>query len=808
VAQQARRGIRVPDFLPVLPLRDVVIFPNIITSLSAERASSIEAVERALASSRIILLVTQKDRDCDDPEENDLYRIGTAGLIVKTLRIPDGQMKVLVQGLTRARVLGIINADEHLEARVETIPELGTTEKGLETEALVRNVRQLLEEASSLGKNIPDEVLVIAQNLDGPGRLADLVASNTLANVADIQRVLNTIGPVERLKLVYSLLTQEIEVLQVQAEIATAAQAGANNSQREYLLRQQMKAIHDELGESSPEDECREYLIEADSSGMSAEALEEVRRNIKRLSRMQAESPEAVTQRTWIETVIALPWKVSTPDTTDMDELERTLDEDHHGLEKVKERILEFLAVRMLNKNSRGPVLCLVGPPGVGKTSIARSVANALGRKFVRIALGGVRDEAEIRGHRRTYVGAMPGRIIAGLKEAGVSNPVILLDEVDKISKDYRGDPAAALLEVIDPEHNSEFRDTYLGVGFDLSKVLFVATANVTDTIHPAFADRFEVVKLPGYTAEEKLVIAERHLISRQRAENGLSLMDIFVSSGAINRIVSSYTDEAGVRELEREIARICRKIACRHVKGDVGLVRVTERNIEKFLGVSQHAPTRALAVDTVGVATGLSVSGSGGQLLFIESLLLSGKGKLVLTGQLGKVMEESAKTALSLACKMTERLGTKSDLSEIFDLHVHAPEGATPKDGPSAGIALVASILSALTERAVRCDIAMTGEITLRGAVLAVGGIRDKVLAARRAGIRQVVLPKANAPKLSEIPKAFRRDLTFHLVDTVDQAMELVLAPVSVSIPQKKGSPRPIRRDSERSGTDHAPLT
>ncbi len=776
-ARNKRRSLRIPETLPVLPLRDVVVFPNIIAPLSVSRTTSIEAVESALHGSRILLLVSQIERDCEAPGEGDLHAVGTAGLVIKTLKLPDDRMRVLVQGLARVRIVSFDREPGHLTARIETIPEPDAARMPLESEALLRNVRKLMEDASGLGRGISSEVLVIAQNLDDPGRLADLAASNLELRVEDAQSVLETPDPLVRLKLVNDIIAREVEVLQVQAEISTAARGEMDRSQREYLLRQQLKAIHTELGDQDGAEDADQYREKAVAAGMPQHALEELERSCRRLERMPAESPEATTIRTHLDLMVSLPWTLATEDCLDVTRVAQVLDEDHFGLAGAKDRIIEYMAVRKLRRDARGPILCLAGPPGVGKTSIARSIARSMGRKFQRVSLGGVRDEAEVRGHRRTYVGAMPGRIIQAIQQAGCVNPIILLDEVDKIGSDHRGDPAAALLEVLDPEQNKAFRDHYLGVEYDLSRVLFIATANMLEPIHPAFRDRMEVLKLAGYTPEEKLEILRRHLLPKQLEENGLAQGDVTFSDNAVASMVACYTHEAGLRTLERRVAQVCRKVARRRAEGDDTRARVSAANLSVYLGTPPSLPEKALSHDRVGVATGLAVTAAGGDVLFLEALLLPGHAQLILTGSLGDVMKESARAALSFVHAHADEFGIAPETFRRWDLHVHVPEGATPKDGPSAGIALIAAMVSAFTGIPLRHDVAMTGEVTLRGQLLPVGGIRDKVLAARRAGIRHVVLAEANKKDLADIPPEARKGLQFHTCDDVAEALACALA-------------------------------
>ncbi len=791
-----------PADLPVLPLRDMVVYPFIIAPLSVAREVSIRAVDEALAEQRMILLLTQRDRDEEDPQPEDLFRVGTVAVVMRMLKLPDGRLRVLVQGVSRARVKDFVRERPYLRARVERIEEPRYDPESIEKEALMRSVRRLLERAANLGKPLPSEVSVIADNLEDPGRLADLTASNLELKVEDAQDVLEILDPVARLKRVHDLLRREVELLAMQREIDSMARDELDRTQREVYLRHQMKAILNELGEGNELAEEIEQLRErAEKLRMPPEAQEEFERQLRRLERMHPDSAETTTVRNYLEWLTTLPWGLTTRDNLDLRKAARILEEDHYGLEKVKERILEYLAVRKLKRKGRGPILCFVGPPGVGKTSLGRSIARALGRKFVRLSLGGVRDEAEIRGHRRTYVGAMPGRIVQGIHQAGSSNPVFMLDEVDKIGQDFRGDPSAALLEVLDPEQNHAFRDHYLGVPFDLSDVLFVATANLLDPIHPAFRDRMEVLYLPGYTEEEKLIIARRHLIPRQIEENGLKRGQVEFSQNALRALIARYTREAGLRGLDRAIGAICRKVARQVAEGTMNRVRVIASSLERYLGPPPVHREDALASDQVGVATGLAWTESGGEVLFVEATTMKGTGGLILTGHLGEVMKESARAALSYARARAAQLGIREEAFAERDVHVHVPEGAIPKDGPSAGITIATAIVSAFSERPVRRDVAMTGEITLRGNVLPVGGIKEKVLAARRSGIRTVILPRGNRKHLEEIPKGLRRDLKFILVDDVREIFAVALreshdvapAPAGSATRRRRGDVRPL---------------
>ena len=774
-------AIKIPDVLPVLPLKDLVIFPFIIVPLSVSREKSINAVDQALAENRVIMLTAQKDFQNEDPGEDDLYRVGTVAIIMRMLKLPDGRIRILVQGLSRARVDYFIQTAPFFKAKITRIEEPAGKDRPLEVEALIRSVKQNLDRAVSLGKNISPEVMVIAANLDDPARLTDLAASNLDLKLEEAQGILETIDPVDRLKKVNEMLTREINLLTMQQEISTAAQGEMNKSQREYFLRQQLKAIQSELGEGEEvAEEVENYRKKIEEKQIPQEAREEIEKQIKRLERSHPDSAETSIIRTYLDWMTGLPWGLQSADNHDLARARTILDEDHYDLEKIKERILEYLAVRKLKGTKmKGPILCFVGPPGVGKTSLGRSIARALDRKFVRISLGGVRDEAEIRGHRRTYVGALPGRIVQAINQAQTANPVFMLDEVDKIGADYRGDPSSALLEVLDPEQNFSFRDHYLGVPYDLSNVMFIVTANVLDTIQPAFLDRMEVIRLSGYTDEEKLMIAKQHIIPKQMEENGISTVPVVWTDGGITKVIAGYTKEAGLRNMEREIGTICRKIAVQVAEGKTeAQYRITDANVDKYLGAMKHFAEELLERDQVGVATGLAWTSVGGDILFIEATAVRGKGKLSLTGQLGEVMKESAQAALSLVKARAERLGVPPELIEKSDIHVHVPAGATPKDGPSAGVAMFVALVSLLTNRPVRTDVAMTGEISLRGLVLPIGGVKEKVLAALRAGIRTVLLPSRNRRDLEEIPADARAQLAFVWLDEVDDAIAAALTP------------------------------
>ena len=796
--------LQIPNELPVLPLRDIVIYPFMIVPLFVSRERSIRAVDEALGENRMILLASQKDLDKEEPAGDDLYKIGTVAVIMRMLKLPDGRIRILVQGLTRARLESVEAGGEYLRARLSVVQEPSVSERSLEVEALIRNVRASMEKAANLGKNISPEVMAIIANLDDAGRLADLSASNLELKVEDAQSVLDIADTTARLRRVNELLNKEIEVLTVQQEINTQARADIDRSQREFYLRQQLKAIQQELGEGNElAEEIAQFREKIETAKMPKPAEEESLRQLKKLERMHPDAAETATLRNWLEIMTDLPWSKASVDNLDLIKAERVLNEDHYGLERVKERIIEALAVRKLKEKPKGPILCLVGPPGVGKTSLGRSIARALDRKFVRLSLGGVHDEAEIRGHRRTYVGAMPGRIVQAVQQAGTNNPLIMLDEIDKVGADFRGDPSSALLEVLDPEQNNSFRDNYLGVTFDLSNAMFMTTANVLDTIQPALRDRMEVIRLAGYTEEEKREIARRHLLPKQMEENGITAKNLNISKTAITGIIQQYTQEAGLRQLEREIGAVCRKVARRIAEGNRETVRVTVKNLQEFLRAPKVIPDEILKKDQVGVATGLAWTAVGGDVLFIEALRMKGKGQLVLTGQLGDVMRESAQAAYSYAKSRAVELEINEEDFNTYDIHIHIPEGAIPKDGPSAGITLATAMVSVLSQRPIRKDVAMTGEITLRGNVLPVGGVKEKVLAARRARVSTIILPQQNRRDMDEVPKELFGDIRFVFVDNVRQVFREALRDKVVPPAPARG-PRPARLPQAASSPGH----
>ena len=778
IPQMQDESPKIPDVLPVLPLRDVVVYPYVILPLSVSREKSLKAVDTALVENRMVLLLSQRQMEMDDPGPDDLYKVGTAALIMRVLKLPDGRVRALVQGLQRVRVEYFTETETQFKAKVEVLSESEISERNIELDALLRSVKQTLEKAVALGKNLPQEVLVIATNLDSPGRLADLVASNLDLKPPQMQEVLEIANPVLRLKRVNELLMREIDLLEVQQKITMEARGEMDKSQREYYLRQQLKAIQQELGEGSElAEEIAAFRDKLAKMKVPEEPLVEIERNLKKLERMHPDSSETAVTRTYLEWMTELPWGVQTEDNLDLKQAQTVLDEDHFGLAKIKDRLLEFLAVRKLKPDLRGTILCFVGPPGVGKTSLGKSIARALGRKYARISLGGVHDESEIRGHRRTYVGAMPGRIVQALHQIKSMNPVIMLDEVDKIGRDMRGDPSAALLEVLDPEQNHTFRDHYLNVPLDLSQVLFLANANELEPIHPAFRDRMEVIYLSSYTLEEKIGIAEQHLIPKQLEKHGVTRKQVTIPKKALKAIITGYTREAGLRQLEREIGAVCRKVARRVAENRLKKkFTLDEVSIHDLLGPVKFLQDERLKAPRVGVVTGLAWTAVGGDVLFVEALKMPGKGLLTLTGQLGDVMKESAQAALSYIRSRGEAFQIDPEVFQKQDIHVHFPEGAIPKDGPSAGLAIATVLLSVLKGVPVRNTLAMTGEIDLRGEALAIGGLKEKSLAALRVGIKDILIPHANQKDLEEIDPELRKQLRFHPVKHVEEVFEQAL--------------------------------
>ncbi len=774
--------IDIPESLPMLPVRDIVIFPYMILPLFVGREASIHAVEESLSRNRLIFLSSQKEITEENPSEESIYKTGTIAMIMRMRKLADGRVKILIQGVGKGKIKKFVKNSPHFEVEVDKIDEstLDNQNEEMPTadiDTLIRHAKEQLEKVIALGRMLSPDILLVLDDVSDPGRLADLIASHLNLKVADAQKVLETQDPISRLKLVNEILASELEVLQMQARIRNNAKDEMNKSQREYFLREQMRAIKNELGEqdskSEEMDELREKLLNA---GMPDEVQQEALKQLGRLERMHPDASEASMVRTYLDWLVDLPWKKETADSLDLHVAQEILNSDHYGLEKAKDRIMEFLAVRKLKNDMKGPILCFCGPPGVGKTSLGKSIAKSMGREYHRIALGGVKDEAEIRGHRRTYVGAMPGKIIQALKQVATRNPVIVLDEIDKLGSDFRGDPSAAMLEVLDPEQNSTFRDNYLNVDFDLSKVLFIATANVLENIPPALRDRMELINITGYTENDKLFIAKEHLVKRQLDGNGVTAEQAKFTDDGLQFLISHYTREAGVRNLEREVGSVCRKIAKKVVMGEVEEFTVTPESVPDLLGAPRFLRDQKLKEDSVGIVTGLAWTQAGGETLFVEALKMKGKGGLVLTGQMGDVMKESATAALSYARAHSRELGIEDEWFENHQIHIHMPAGAIPKDGPSAGVTIASAIISLMTDVPVRKDIAMTGEVTLAGRVLPVGGIKEKALAALTSGIKTVIVPFQNQKDVSDIPEQFKKELKFVYVEHLDEVLQIAL--------------------------------
>ena len=771
-AFNVRKGI------PLLPLRGVLVFPYMVIHLDVGREKSINAIDEAMLIDREILLIMQKDAQTDDPILEDVHHTGTIAEIKQLLKLPGGTIRVLVEGKSRARIISLKDNESYLEADVEEFFE--ETAIVSEIEALMRTLVDKFENYVKVSKKIPPETVVSVVTISEPNRFADVVAAHLALKPNDKQLVLEKLNITERLEFLCEIIAKEMEILELERKINMRVRKQMEKTQKEYYLREQIKAIQKELGEKDDiRAEAEEMREKIENARMPKEAKEKVTKELERLEKMPPMVAEASVVRNYIDWMLSVPWHKQTKDRLDINDAQAILDEDHYGLEKVKERIIEYLAIRQLAKKMKGPIICFVGPPGVGKTSLAKSIARALQRKFVRMSLGGVRDEAEIRGHRRTYVGAMPGRVIQGMKQAGTKNPVFLLDEIDKMSMDFRGDPSAALLEVLDPEQNTTFSDHYIEAAYDLSKVMFITTANIQYNIPRPLLDRMEIIYISGYTEEEKHKIASLYLLPKQLKEHGLNEKQLDISENGLRKVIREYTREAGVRNLEREIATICRKTAKDIVAKKEKNVKVTAQNVEKYLGIPRYRYGIAEKESEVGVSTGLAWTETGGDVLFVEATLYKGKGKLTLTGKLGDVMKESAYAALSYIRSRAENLGIDSEMFEKQDIHIHVPEGAIPKDGPSAGITIATAMASALTNKPVRKDLAMTGEITLRGKVLPVGGIKDKVIAAHRAGIRKVVLPKENEKNLEDVPQSVKKKIEFHFVEHMDEILSVALLEV-----------------------------
>jgi ATP-dependent Lon protease len=778
--EEQLQEIDIPPILPLLAVRDVVVFPNMVLPLFVGRETSVLAIEAALAQDRLLFLATQKDQTIEEPDPDDIYGMGTVSLILRMLKLPDGRLKILVQGKAKARIREFLRERPYFQVALEVVQETPVGDISPEAEALMRNAREMSEKILTLKGIMSPDLLAILDSIEDPGHLADLVAANLRLKIDEAQAVLEEMDPIRSLIKVNDFLRKELEVSAIQAKIQNQAREEMDRTQREYYLREQLRAIKKELGDIDEQSqELEDYRLKISRARMPKGAEEEALKQLSRLEQMHPDAAEASIVRTYLDWLVEVPWSKSSRDKLDVPEAKLILDADHYDLEKVKDRILEYLSVRKLNKKMKGPILCFVGPPGVGKTSLGQSIARAMGRKFTRISLGGIRDEAEIRGHRRTYIGALPGRIIQGLKTAGSNNPVFMMDEVDKIGMDFRGDPAAALLEVLDPEQNHSFSDHYLNVPFDLSRVMFITTANLVDPIPSALRDRMEILRLSGYTEEEKLEIVLRYLLPRQLQENGLHATDIHLSNEVLRQVILYYTQEAGLRNLEREIGSLCRKVARRIAEGEEGPFAISRGNLHRYLGPPRFLPDGELEKDEVGVATGLAWTQVGGEILAVEASLMRGKGQLTLTGQLGDVMKESAQAALSYTRSRADLLKLAPDFYEKLDIHIHVPAGATPKDGPSAGVTLGTALISALTQIPVRRDVAMTGEITLRGKVLPIGGLKEKAIAALRARIKKVIIPEANLKDLVEIPKNIKRRLKFVPVTNMDEVLTEALVRV-----------------------------
>lgn len=763
--------------MPLIPLRGLCVFPNMVLHFDIGREKSIAALEKAMMINQMVFLTAQKDADMDLPTKRDFYNVGTVAKIKQMLKLPGDNIRVLVEGVCRGEMIKLLKEVPYFKCQVQKIEEESIEVLSPKTIALMRTVLAQFKEYLNFSPKGSADVLSSVAAEDQPGRLADIITSNLDVKIDEKQEILDTFDAEERLEILGKLLNKEIEILHIENDISSKVKTQMNKTQKEYYLREQIRAIQEELGQDETiEDEIQKWLKQLKKLKLSPKLNEKVKKEIKRLSKIQPSSAEGAVIRTYVEWVLALPWNKVTKDSIDLKAAKKVLDQDHYGLEKVKERILEYLAVMKLAGNTKAPILCLVGPPGVGKTSVAKSIARAVERNFVRMSLGGVRDEAEIRGHRRTYIGAIPGRILSAMKDAESSNPVFLFDEVDKIGADFRGDPASALLEVLDPEQNKEFMDHYLEIPFDLSQVMFITTANTTESIPRPLLDRMELIAVSGYTEEEKVKIAQKYLIPKQIKEHGLDEKNLSLSEGGIRSLINDYTRESGVRNLEREIAKVCRKVARQVVEGKVNKKRVTPQNVQKYMGKKRYHYDQITGDDEVGVTTGMAWTIVGGDTLFIESTVVAGTGKLVLTGQLGEIMQESAKAGVSYIRSHCKEFNIKEDFYKEKDLHIHIPEGATPKDGPSAGVTMCTSVISALTGVPVRKQVSMTGEITLRGKVLPVGGIREKVMAAHRAGIKKILLPRENEKDIDEIPSNVRKDLSFVLLDTVEDALKEAL--------------------------------
>lgn len=786
------KSLEIPQTLPLLPVRDIVVFPYMIIPLFVGRESSIRSVEDALAKNRLIFLASQKDISEENPTPDTIYPTGTIAMIMRMRKLSDGRIKILIQGVSKGVIKSFSKSNPSFEVAVEKLEDT-VIQNPAETEPLIRTAKESIEKIIALGRPLSPDILLVLDDVSDPGKVADLIASNLGVKVQDAQRVLETQDPRERLKIVNEILLAELDVMSMQQKIRSQAKDEMSKSQREYFLREQMKAIKSELGENDSKseemEELREKVLKA---GMPATVEAEAVKQLQRLERMHPDASEASMVRTYLDWMVDLPWSKKSNDTIDLNRAKEVLDDDHHELQKAKDRVLEFLAVRKLKNNMKGPILCFAGPPGVGKTSLGKSIARAMNREYFRIALGGVKDEAEIRGHRRTYVGAMPGKVVQALRQVKTNNPVFVLDEIDKLGSDFRGDPSAAMLEVLDPEQNATFRDNYLNVDFDLSNVLFIATANVLENIPAALRDRMEIIQIPGYTENDKLLITKKHLIKRQMDANGVTDTQVRFTEDGIKALIAGYTREAGLRNLEREVGSVCRKVAKMVVMNEAQFIEVNAQTVPELLGPPKFLREDKIDDSQIGVVQGLAWTQAGGEVLYVEALKMKGKGHLNLTGQLGDVMKESAQAAMSYAKAHMDELGIASDFFEKYDIHVHLPAGAIPKDGPSAGVALTTALVSLMTDTPVRHDLAMTGEVTLQGRVLPVGGIREKCLAALNLGINNVIIPIANQKDLSDIPQIFKEKLNFILAENLDEVFAVAFDKNSKSTLKKQPKREP----------------
>ena len=775
IIEEDERMSTIPDILPLMPVRDIVIFTDMLLPLFVGREKSVLAVEEAVSKDGFIFLATQKDTSAENPNPDQIYEIGTIGRVLRMLKLPDGRVKALVQGIAKARIIQYTRKKNLYRVKHEVIVQIPITEMTIEIQALMRNVRDNSEKILAFRGEMTGDVSTILESIDDPGKLADLVASNLRLKLDESQMVLEVTDSVERLLKVNDLLSREVDLSSMQAKIQSNVRDEIAKSQRDYFLREQVRAIHKELGESDEKAlEVEEYQKKINLAKMTKEAETEALKQLKRIEQMHPDSAESSIVRTYLDWLVEMPWSKSSKDDINIKEAEKVLDSDHYGLKKIKERILEYLSVRKLNPKMKGPILCFVGPPGVGKTSLGRTIAKAMGRKFFRISLGGIRDEAEIRGHRRTYIGALPGRILQGLKQCDTNNPIFMMDEIDKLGSDFRGDPSSALLEALDPEQNSAFSDHYLNLPFDLSKVMFVLTANMTDTIPSALLDRMEIIMLSGYTEEEKAVIAEKYLLPRQLKENGIKESDLQISPAALQQIIAEYTSESGVRNLEREIGTICRKVARKLAEEQQGPFTISKNTLNKYLGIPKYITEMDQEESQAGLCTGLAWTQVGGEVLYVEASLIGGKGEMILTGQLGDIMQESARAAMSYARSKLAEFGIEENVFENQDVHIHVPSGATPKDGPSAGIAMATALISILSNKPVNKYVAMTGEITLRGRVLPIGGLKEKALGALRAGIKTIVIPEKNRRDLEEIPLYVKKKINFIPVKNMSEVLDI----------------------------------